>query len=484
LEVQLRLVPPDGIVVFEDIDVVSATHQRKDDEEHPVVMGSAPERINKLTLGGLLNNLDGILAVKADKITIMTTNYRDRLDSALIRPGRADVHLELLPMTPEAAKQTFLLFVQKKGGSQRAAQRVASLIEQELTDGSSMTMADFCSMLDQILPSAISSTSKLVQIINRIRSQQQTEEFAIREEPYDPRVVFWLIQNSAELCIDSFNSNQVDYHLLHKLTDSDWDRLCGKRVGIKYRLKEALALNNFSEDDYETWKQSQEDNMNIAPIKEELEEATALSDLQLSKVDIRFFDDCLSPKVIRETDVTFALWNQDSSDPFFQLETTFFSLEHNQKTKGAIVAEQKNLFRSLLLSPTKKGPTTFHYGILVAKGLPTRGVLTKFQEAAAALKTPAKLLVVIDQAFRIENNIDALDKLRQAYLALFRTQYAKFPECNIILVDSDQLTTRPSKLQKIIADAIREAVKKKKLSSISDIKSWIKLKSFEHSQAS
>ena len=47
----------------------------------------------KLTLGFLLNLLDGVLEVPG-RILIMTTNYPEKLDDALIRPGRIDIKIE------------------------------------------------------------------------------------------------------------------------------------------------------------------------------------------------------------------------------------------------------------------------------------------------------------------------------------------------------------------------------------------------------
>ena len=46
----------------------------------------------KLTLSGLLNIMDGILETPGC-IIIMTSNYPERLDGALIRPGRIDLKI-------------------------------------------------------------------------------------------------------------------------------------------------------------------------------------------------------------------------------------------------------------------------------------------------------------------------------------------------------------------------------------------------------
>lgn len=49
---------------------------------------------DKLTLSSLLNLLDGILETPG-RILIMTSNHPDRLDKALIRPGRIDINLSV-----------------------------------------------------------------------------------------------------------------------------------------------------------------------------------------------------------------------------------------------------------------------------------------------------------------------------------------------------------------------------------------------------
>lgn len=62
-----------------------------------------------MTLSGFLNAIDGV-ASSEGQIVIMTTNYKDRLDSAAIRPGRTDVKVELGNATKSQAKRIFLRF--------------------------------------------------------------------------------------------------------------------------------------------------------------------------------------------------------------------------------------------------------------------------------------------------------------------------------------------------------------------------------------
>jgi len=47
-----------------------------------------------VTFSGLLNALDGVRSQEG-RILMMTTNHREKLDPALLRPGRADVHVKL-----------------------------------------------------------------------------------------------------------------------------------------------------------------------------------------------------------------------------------------------------------------------------------------------------------------------------------------------------------------------------------------------------
>ena len=50
----------------------------------------------QLTLSGLLNFIDGLWSSCGDeRIIIFTTNHKERLDPALLRPGRMDMHIHM-----------------------------------------------------------------------------------------------------------------------------------------------------------------------------------------------------------------------------------------------------------------------------------------------------------------------------------------------------------------------------------------------------
>jgi chaperone BCS1 len=62
-----------------------------------------------MTFSGLLNALDGI-GNPDGQIFVLTTNFRDNLDSALIRNGRVDLHIEFTHATPEQMETIFSQF--------------------------------------------------------------------------------------------------------------------------------------------------------------------------------------------------------------------------------------------------------------------------------------------------------------------------------------------------------------------------------------
>ncbi|KAH7857599.1 hypothetical protein Vadar_014437 [Vaccinium darrowii] len=56
---------------------------------------------SQLTLSGLLNFIDGLWSCCGDeRIIVFTTNHKDRLDPALLRPGRMDMHIHMSYCTP------------------------------------------------------------------------------------------------------------------------------------------------------------------------------------------------------------------------------------------------------------------------------------------------------------------------------------------------------------------------------------------------
>lgn len=88
--------PGNAIILFEDVDCATASRDRAMPKIETASAVAAPpdESTMAITKAGLLNALDGVTTPDG-RIFMLTTNYPDRLDAALLRPGRADVHERL-----------------------------------------------------------------------------------------------------------------------------------------------------------------------------------------------------------------------------------------------------------------------------------------------------------------------------------------------------------------------------------------------------
>ncbi|XP_030523978.1 protein HYPER-SENSITIVITY-RELATED 4-like [Rhodamnia argentea] len=87
-----------SILVVEDIDCTIEFHDRIARSASPSSRGE-PE--NQVTLSGFLNFTDGLWSSCGDeRIIIFTTNHKEKLDPALLRPGRMDVHVHMSYCTP------------------------------------------------------------------------------------------------------------------------------------------------------------------------------------------------------------------------------------------------------------------------------------------------------------------------------------------------------------------------------------------------
>jgi len=92
LQHRLADAPENSIILLEDIDAAFVSR------EDSSVTDAAYKGMNRLTFSGLLNAIDGVTSTEG-RIVFMTTNYLDRLDPALIRPGRVDTMEYIGPCT-------------------------------------------------------------------------------------------------------------------------------------------------------------------------------------------------------------------------------------------------------------------------------------------------------------------------------------------------------------------------------------------------
>lgn len=91
-------IPKDSLIVLEDVDVLIQSGKRK---KKAIRTGHDGPKLSTV-----LNSLDGAFS-KPGQIIFMTTNRKQFLDPALIRAGRADVHLEIGPPEENQIRKMF-----------------------------------------------------------------------------------------------------------------------------------------------------------------------------------------------------------------------------------------------------------------------------------------------------------------------------------------------------------------------------------------
>lgn len=95
-----------SIIVIEDIDCsvdLTADRVSKREKRGSTAARGDDGEAGRVTLSGLLNFTDGLWSCCGEeRIVVFTTNYRERIDPALVRCGRMDVHVCLGTCGPGA----------------------------------------------------------------------------------------------------------------------------------------------------------------------------------------------------------------------------------------------------------------------------------------------------------------------------------------------------------------------------------------------
>lgn len=100
------------LFVIEDIDTITKGLNREQQKDG----GAAPDGFAMAgsPLHEILNSMDGMQTPDGLKF-IVTTNHIDRLDPAIIRPGRIDDVIEVGPLSIESARRMFRAFYGREG---------------------------------------------------------------------------------------------------------------------------------------------------------------------------------------------------------------------------------------------------------------------------------------------------------------------------------------------------------------------------------
>lgn len=97
LSMLFQRLPQHCIVLIEDVDVIAIHHNT-----------DITSKNSGVSLAGLLNILDGIYAQEG-RIIVITTNHSEKLDRALIRPGRVDRTFYFTVTDRDTARQLFFI---------------------------------------------------------------------------------------------------------------------------------------------------------------------------------------------------------------------------------------------------------------------------------------------------------------------------------------------------------------------------------------
>ncbi|GAA6102321.1 mitochondrial chaperone BCS1 isoform X1, partial [Tachysurus ichikawai] len=108
----LSVAPQQSIILLEDVDAAFVSRELLPTENPMAYQG-----MGRLTFSGLLNALDGVASSEA-RIVFMTTNFIERLDPALIRPGRVDLKQYVGYCTHYQLTQMFWRFYPKESAAE------------------------------------------------------------------------------------------------------------------------------------------------------------------------------------------------------------------------------------------------------------------------------------------------------------------------------------------------------------------------------
>lgn len=153
-------VPANSIVLLEDIDAANAALDRDEDYENT-------EFAQDVSVTALLNVLDGMQSPPG-VIFIMTTNKKEKLDSAILRPGRVDLMEEL------SALDTFQL---RSMISYFSGEDIEDVVVPEITPDDGITSADIIQVIRKHLPNHKAYADAIIgEVGNRLQAKEKASK--------------------------------------------------------------------------------------------------------------------------------------------------------------------------------------------------------------------------------------------------------------------------------------------------------------------
>lgn len=162
-----------SILVVEDIDCTIEFHDRKAECE-PAHTSNNDKQV---TLSGLLNFVDGLWSSCGDeRIIVFTTNHKEKLDPALLRPGRMDVHVHMSYCTPSGFRQLAFNYLGIKEHS----------LFRDIEEAIQETQVTPAEVAEQLLKSSDIETS-LEQLLDFLVKKKENQELEAKKKEQEAK---------------------------------------------------------------------------------------------------------------------------------------------------------------------------------------------------------------------------------------------------------------------------------------------------------
>ncbi|XP_026809586.1 mitochondrial chaperone BCS1 isoform X1 [Rhopalosiphum maidis] len=147
--------PQNTIILLEDVDAAfGGRHESKQ-------VASAYDGLSRVTLSGLLNALDGAASSEA-RILFMTTNYIERLDAALIRPGRVDSKEYIGHCSQSQIERMYNRFFLENNDNEKHAKEFAETVFKTGKPASAAQIQGYFMLLEDSSPSELIKNYNLI----------------------------------------------------------------------------------------------------------------------------------------------------------------------------------------------------------------------------------------------------------------------------------------------------------------------------------
>ncbi|KAF8035468.1 hypothetical protein BT93_C1483 [Corymbia citriodora subsp. variegata] len=180
-----------SIIVIEDIDCSANLSNRSEAPQAPAPQScsspGAPDTASggkdgnnsTITLSGLLNFTDGLWSCcGSERIFVFTTNHIEKLDRALLRSGRMDMHIYMSYCSYQALN---ILLRNYLGSEAEDLGKVAASKLREVVEKAKMTPADISEVLIKNRRNKEKAVSELLEAL-KVRAERNEKYGGLREE--------------------------------------------------------------------------------------------------------------------------------------------------------------------------------------------------------------------------------------------------------------------------------------------------------------